>query len=270
MENIKVIDYLKCRKSLNNLGITDEEINKVLDELGYNKENLCDTIALEKSEPYQKPFEFVKSGTSTFKEYSVVKGKEYIREYTALAKFYRVPAQYQELKHGAIIYRILCNKYDWFDTFQKDKSYKESETAEYFDTIGRLNVNKLPEKYFNMTVAELISLKEEVKISKKESAWSLYEMYNENYEMYLDTEFGTLYVPIKALLNKNTKLITNRMTSYAMSYHDPKNLSGFTLNHRGRTKEEYVKDKQKDYENMITPLNSKEAKLLFDFIEQID
>jgi hypothetical protein len=271
MENIEAIDYLKCKKSLNNLGITDEEISRALNELGYNKENLCDTIALQENrQPYQKPFEFIRKGTSTFKEYTEVKGKEYIRDYTAPANFYRVSAQYQGLKHGTIIHKILSNRYNWFDSFYKNKSYQESETAEYFDTIGRLAVKKLPEKYLNMTVAELLSLKDGVKISKKESAWSLYEMHNEDYEIYLGTELGNLYVPIKAILNSNIELIKNRMTTYAMSYHDPKNLSGFALNHRGRTKEEYAADKQKDYENMIAPLNSKEAKLLFDFIAKIN
>ena len=41
-----------------------------------------------------------------------------------------------------------------------------------------------------------------------------------------------------------------------------KDLSGYALNHRNRTMEQYKIDTEKDYENMIKPLKSKEAKEL--------
>ena len=47
------------------------------------------------------------------------------------------------------------------------------------------------------------------------------------------------------------------MKKYNLDYHDPIRLSGFALNHRGRTKEKYKIDKENDYANAIKPLESK-------------
>lgn len=251
------IDYLKCRKELNNLGIEDREINNALNSLNIEKRQLCDEIAVRDGQRcFYNPCEFTKRSVGHFKTYM----GEYVKEFTENADHYLIPAQYQGLKHGEIIFKILCNKFNWFDSFIKDKSYKESVID--LDFLSRLDISKLTEDQKNLTVNELIELTKKEKIIKKESAWGLYEMYSENYEMYLTTEFGSLYVPIKALLNKDFSLIKSRMTKYAASYHDPINLSGYALNHRGRSKEEYKKDKEQDYNNMIKPLKSKEAKLL--------
>lgn len=261
----EIIDYLKCKKALNNIGITDKEITKAFEQLQISRNDLCEEYAIERPgrKPVNSVHEFLKVGIGHFEKYQ----GEYVKKYTATADIYLIPSQYQGLRHGKIIEKILNNRFKWFNTFLKDKCYQESETERYFDTIGRLDVNRLPEKYKNMTVAELVSLRDGIKSTKKESAWSLYEMYNENYEIYLTTEFGTLYVPIKALLDKDFNLIKKRMISYALSYHDPKHLSGFALNNRGRTMEQYAIDKKIDYENMIKPLKSKEAKMLKKLLE---
>lgn len=262
MNKPQAIDYLKCRKPLNNLGISDQEIITALNQLNITKKDLCDElhVKIHGNEPkHYQAYEFLKTGIGHFKEYN----GEYVKEYMAKADIYLVPARYQGLKHDKIIHRILSNRFGWFNTFLKDKNYQESETGKYFDILGRLDVNKLPEEYLNLSVAELIAMKKGPLVTKKESAWSLYEMYDENYEVYLTTEYGSLYVPIKALLDGDSSIIKRRMKSYADSYHDPKKLSGYALNHRGRSKQEYAKDKLDDYNKMIAPLKSKEAKLLF-------
>lgn len=252
----EIIDYLTCRNALNEIGFSDDEIRKALQDLEMSKKDLCDEKAFEHGKPYHRVYEYIRRGIGHFKKYQ----SEYIKEYTANADIYLVPAQYQGLRHGKIIRQLLNNRYDWFDTFLKDKSYKESETGEYFNSIGWLDVNSLPDKYKEMTVNQIIELSKEKNLVKKESAWSLYEMYgSKDYEIYLTTSKGSLYVPIKALIDKDWFLIEQRMKSYAISYHDPINLSGFALNHRGRTKEEYKKDKEADYNNTIAPLESPEA-----------
>lgn len=259
--NYERIDYLKCRKYLNNLGISDKEINKALDQLDYTKESLTDTEGY--SNESHKPHgvhEFYKTGTIHYKEYL----HGYEKSCTRTGSIYRIPAQYQGLKHGEIIFQILKNRFDWFDTFLKDKKYKES--AIELDYLGRIDLSKLTEEQKELLVNEIIELSKKKDLVKKETAWSLYEMHSEKYEMYLTTEFGSLYVPVGALLNKNFSLIEQRMKSYGLSYHDPINLSGYALNHRGRTEEQYKKDKQQDFLKMIKPLESKEAQLLKSYL----
>jgi len=259
-QNNQRIDYLKCKKYLNNLGISDDKINKALDDLGMEKKDLCDEIAIRDSQgkPYQTPHEFTQRTTGYFEDY---KG-EYIKRFTENANHFFVPATYQGLKHGEIIFQILSNRYKWFDSFKTLKSYKESEVEKYFDSLNRIDTESLPDKLKHKTIFELEEMRKEKKKYFEKSAWDLYEMKSENYEIYLNTEHGTLYVPLKAIINKDFLLIVERMISYSLSYNDPENLSGFALNHRGRTKEEYKRDKQKDHENMIKPLVSKEAEKL--------
>lgn len=251
------IDYLTCRKYLNNLGITDGEINTALDQLGITKRDLVDEIGFPKEHttPYQKPHEFSKYDIIYYKLYN----GEYEKSCTRKGSLYFVPAQYQGLMHGKIIYQILVNRYSWMDDFKVKKSYKESEFDEYFDVLGKLNVKKLPEEYHELTIKEILERNKFVEIIKDKSAWDLYEMSNENYEIYLQTENGSLYVSIKALLDKDFSIIEKRMLDYGNSYYDYKNLSDYALNHGGRTKEEYAKDKLNEYNKFIGALKSKEA-----------
>lgn len=61
----------------------------------------------------------------------------------------------------------------------------------------------------------------------KKFKWSVYEMHGEgrDYEIYLETKAGSIYVPVKALLKESSKIIENRMLSYfgdSRSQRDPK------------------------------------------------
>ena len=49
------------------------------------------------------------------------------------------------------------------------------------------------------------------------------------------------------------------MIKYHNQYYDPKNLSGYGLNHRGRTKEQYAIDQKNAYKKAIKSLTSKEG-----------
>ena len=264
-KELTVLDFLRCRTELNKIGFSDKEILKSLSDLEITKRDLTDEKAFENGTPYCNTYEFSRKGVGHFKQY---KGN-FVREYTKNADFYFIPAQYQGLKHGKIIEKLLSNRFDWFNSFMKDKSYKESETGEFFDSIGRLNVNSLSEHYKNMTVQQLLDLNREKNLTKKVSAWDLYEMHEaKNYEIYLTTSKGSLYVPITSIMNGDFSEIEKRMLSYANSYHDPKKLSGYALNHRGRTKEEYKKDKEADFLKMIEPLKSVEAIQLKEFLKK--
>lgn len=245
MEKLTRLDYLKCREDLNGLGFTDKEITKALDQCKLTVNLLTDLNGYKQEPKYLKAYEVTKRSHSW-------RGKEYRGEFEREVTMHgiecRVPSNYQGLRHGEIIEALMCNKFDWFNTFTVDKNYTESETGEYFDFIGRLNVNSLPKKYLNMTVAELVKRNQKKDLVKKKSAWSLYEMYNvDSYDIYLTTDNGSLYVPIKALLNGDIDAIKNRLITYSKSY--------------------YVKKEDEDKrEKMVAPIHSDQAKRLFELI----
>lgn len=262
MKTFEAIDFLSCRKELNNLSFSDNEINNALKICGFNKDSLTDKKGYRIEPMYLSIYEVTKQNHQfKMKEYN----GQWEKEVYVSGIEVRVIAQYQGLKHGDIIKTLLMNRFEWFDSFQVDKNYKEKVLE--LDYLGRLDINKLTEEQKKLTIDELIKLTT-IEVVNKKSAWSLHEMTREDYEIYLTTEFGTLYVPIKAILNNDFSLIKNRLESYALDYCDPINLSGFALNNKGRTKEEYKKDKEKDYANMIKPLESKEAKLLQKYLKK--
>jgi len=261
-KTFQVIDYLKCRTELNSLGISDAEIQKALNELNITKNDLTDKQGFQNIPNYLKVFEVTK-------ERHQFKQKQYNgaweKEVDVIGVEVMIPSQYQGLKHGKIIETILKNRFSWFSSFTKDKNYKEKIID--IDYCNRLDLDKLTDEQKNLSINELLDLSKK-EVIKKESAWSLYEMHtSENYELYLSTEFGSLYVPLKAILSKDFSLIEKRLKTYAESYHDPKKLSCFALNHRGRTIEQYKKDKEADYLKMIEPLKSKEAKELKKYLK---
>jgi len=96
--------------------------------------------------------------------------------------------------------------------------------------------------------------------------WEIYELSNaENYEIYMHTEYGTLYVPVKALLEGKPELIEERMKSYHKSYY---NAAGYKLNHKeGESFEEYKKRRKEEYKKALRPLESKEYKYLCKLME---
>ena len=97
--------------------------------------------------------------------------------------------------------------------------------------------------------------------------WSIYELRGFDYaEFYLETEHGSLYIPVMALLNRDFSLIKKRQTEYYTFYRKDSNyelnkqkgetIAGFKI----RKKEEFLKD--------CKPLQSKEAKRLIKYLNQ--
>lgn len=224
-KELTAIDYLTIRPQLNELGFTDDEIIRAIDQSGLNVNLLTDrkTFAESSHAEHFKVKEYI--GTSVH-HYTLVNNEGYEKRMHCNGVAFRVPAHYQGLKHGRIIHKLLENKFEWFSSFTVDKTYKESETGEWFDAIGRLNVNDLPDKYRKMTVAQVVELSLEKDIVKKKSAWDLYEMHDvESYDIYLRTERGSLYVPIKCLLNGDVNGIIERSVSYLWDYRNMRHYS---------------------------------------------
>lgn len=81
----------------------------------------------------------------------------------------------------------------------------------------------------------------------------------------MQTEYGTLYVPVKALLEGKPELIEERMKSY---HKDWFNMASYELNcKKGESFEEYKKRREQEYEKALRPLESKEYKYLCKLME---
>lgn len=249
---ISLIEWFNGTPELLKLGFTENEIQKAILDSGNDINSLTEIKGFQSFPSYFKRAEISQeSGYKYFVEEYDRTG-QYSRNVWKTGIGVRVPAQYQGLKHGDILFSLLSNKFEWFTSFSKTESKTEKIS------LASLPINEIPEEYYNLTALELKHKYIDNPITKNKSLWTLYEVRN-NPEIYLETSAGSLYVPISALINHNFHEIEERMISYATSYHDPINLSGFALNHRGRSKEEYREDKINDYNKMIAPLATPEA-----------
>lgn len=236
------IDFLKCREALNKLGFTDQDINTALDQLNITKHDLCDSQGFRNGVwDYITVKEFDRRGTVFYKEY---KGA-YYRDKTEQGEYWLVPSRFQGLKHGKIIFQLLKNRFEWFDTFNKTTIKKIKPKFN-----ENTKIKDLPSDLYNLTLSEIISMSQkEQEIEEINSLWSLYEMSDgEDYEIYLSTEYGCLYVPIVAILDKDFSLIEKRMKDYFGWYC---NLSR--------------KDCREKLSNVLKPLESNEAEKLKEY-----
>lgn len=91
--------------------------------------------------------------------------------------------------------------------------------------------------------------------------WDIYQMSAEaaNWEIYLKTEFGSVYVPVMALLKNNVGKIINRMESYHNDYRNHRDPKATKHNHK---KDEHPQHcplcQQRFYDESMKPLQSKE------------
>lgn len=96
-------------------------------------------------------------------------------------------------------------------------------------------------------------------------SWSIYELSNvDYYEIYLKTKAGSLYVPIRALLDQDPQKIVDRMVSYFKTY---RLASSYELNKRaGETFEDFETRKRKEYRKDLDPMFTISAQKLFSYI----
>lgn len=241
---------------LNKIGFTDEEIIKALRD---SDTSISDLTSVQGFVGYcwHNKHELVKENVKV----KVTKWKgEYSKEVYERGSEYRIINQYQGLRHGKIIFHLLKNKFDWFDSFVEIVNEKEKLDLRNMSLEEIFKV--ITEDQKKLTLKKIYALNIDVDTTSSKSLWNIYEVRNDDTEIYLKTKLGSLYVPLKVFIDLDFSIIENRMKEYALWYHDPKELKGYALNHQGRTKEQYAIDKQKDYEKMIAPLVSPEAEFL--------
>lgn len=254
-----LLEWFTGTKVLLNLGFTEEEIIKAITDSGNDMMSLTDSKGFKQIPQWVKTYQIMKESGHRYYYEEYDRSGQYKRTVTAIGMELRVIAQYQGLKHGGILFALFSNKWDWFKSFTKD------ETIEKKIFLSDLPISKIPKEYADTPLKELRMQYIIEKELQTNSLWEIYECREANPEIYLKTENGSLYVPIKALIDADFSLIQERMHNYFGSYHRT-DLSGYALNHRGRTEAEYLLDQEKQKNEALLALKSKEALALKQFL----
>jgi hypothetical protein len=261
---IALTDWFTGTETLVTLGFTIPEIEAAIIKSGNSKETLTETKGFENYPTYLKTFEVVRENyTFKTKKYN----GEWEKEVTVMGWEIRVKAQYQSLRHSEILFCLFCNKWDWFNklTFTKECEVKTR--------LSELPISEIPKEFQHLTANELRSeylIKKELENC---SRWDIYNCESQHFEIYLKTgndkgsdglfksSFISLYVPVEALVKSDFSIIEERMKNYWGSYYKT-DLSGYALNHRGRTEEQYIIDQQAAQNEHLSALESEEAQQL--------
>lgn len=154
-------------------------------------------------------------------------------------------------------------------TVTRTMIYKKKEWKT--DEVARVRTYMVQSNYQSHHEAEIIR---EILLAKhpwlKEFVFEAFAISGEgkNYEIYIETEFGSLYTPYAAIQTNSTSLITKRMETYWNMYRDGRNLKveneHYKMNRIKKqddtyeTLEEYNARQQAYYDKEMKPLESKE------------
>lgn len=218
----------QIRKIIN---VTDEEILSAIEILFIKP---CDLIqedfAKLSSHPYGKLVEGLKPAEKrVYEKYGSRIDNYYL---------YLIPHRYLSVREKDLLVYFIPKKYP--NIFENDLFKKEIDAKTDFKTFGEFK------EFHNISDDDSIKkvltlLKTSSKPTKKTvSKFDIYSPSGEkNYEIYLNTEFGSLYIPFDAIKNNDFSLIEERMTDYFSWY--------------------YGNNENESYLNAIKPLESKEA-----------
>jgi hypothetical protein len=252
-KQISLTDWFNGTEELLKLGFTENEIEKAIIDSGNDVNSLTDIQGFQSFPQFLKRAELVDANYSYTKTTHIIQqGKDFEARERVKGIGVRVPANYQGLKHGKILFALFSKKWSWFASFNK------TETCEIKKYLSDMPMSQIPEEFKHLTPQQLRSeylLEQEL---SECSLWEIYEMHNDA-ELYLNTDNGSLYVPIKALINSDFFIIEERMKSYWSSYLG---VCGFALNHRGRSEDQYKNDQQEAYNKAMSALQSPQAKQL--------
>jgi hypothetical protein len=249
---ISLTEWLTGTPELLKLGFTEAEIEKAILDSGNSVDTLTEIKGYQSLPQWMKKYEVVQErGYRYFVEVFHPNGGDWKKTEWKTGIGVRQTAQYQGLNHGAILFALFSNKWAWFDTF------KNKEECSIKKFLSDLPISQIPAEFQNLTPSELrreYLIQKEV---KECSQWKIYEM-REDGEIYLETAAGSLYVPVKALTNNDFSAIEKRMREYLGWYYKV-DLSGYALNHRGRTEAQYLIEQAEQQQKNLAALESPEA-----------
>ena len=153
---------------------------------------------------------------------------------------YVVTYQYASVVEGEIIRYFLEKKYPHI--FRHPKFFRKKRV----EVDGReLPLSEFIKEYGDITIGEATRRALELAATEREVTASKFAIYSTNYrddyEIYLETESGSLYVPLQAIVERDFSFVDQRMRSYFSWYY---------------------KDKPQKLKDALAPLGSPEAALL--------
>jgi hypothetical protein len=225
--NHNTLFWFESSDELLELGFTKDEIALAIE---HAKQTVASLTSFENVEAGKDSWladsdyaELVATGeTGYFKEYEIIKGKEFVREYTAKANQYRTRGNYQSTKHASILKHLLINKFQYLKKYKFDVYSMRSEGA--------------------------------------------------NWEFYLKVNKESLYVPVRALLNKDSKIIVDRMSEYHGWFRSQRDAEQKEHNHEEH--EHQRKNggcglcQEKFYQKSMKPLKSVIVQRFFEDLEK--
>jgi len=116
IEQLKPSYWLNCTDDLMKLGFSENDINEAIIDSGNSIETLTKKKYFE-NEPYYSKNKLIRKNV-TFSKKKYFGNTEYYKYVQVKGNEYRIPSEYQGLKHGEIIGQLLKNRYHWFNSFK--------------------------------------------------------------------------------------------------------------------------------------------------------
>jgi hypothetical protein len=218
-------DFLRCTKQLNELGFSNEEMEAAIDTAGTTESQLTERKHYSKD--------------SNIVNYYTNKGDDPQR------------GIYVGMEYG-YIKRVVT---------VRDREY-ENTSREIAHAVVQ------PNQYQGLYQGKIIHVLLASRLPWFDSfEWSIYEMHGYDkqvYEIYMKTENGSLYAPVKALLACDAEAIKKRNIDYFAQYYR----WDYNLNHqKGESVEDFNARCEGMREKAVKNFGSKEAKQLFEVMK---
>jgi len=237
MENTNLSKWLNNIKSLKDLGFTDREIDKAINDLNINLSDLTEVV--NKKNIGNIIHEVIQENVIISEKYI---NKEWFKVYGTKI---RCSKTFQNVNE--ILLTLLNNRINWFHLFTKRIKKKFASCYCSFKSI-----NEIPIELRNKTMKEVFNIiNNDLEVDCIESLFKTYvtSYNNNNLEIYLETELGkSAYIDLISLLNNNWDGIL-------------KSIEGGVNNHN------YCTLNKKEHITLEQILNSREVKQLKYFID---
>lgn len=184
---IPMIEWLKCRRLLNRYW-TDQEINCAMAALQWTIRDLTDETGFEGDRIWYKPYEIVKASYRFTVERSHPHCHDYTKRFEVNGRLIRIPATYQGLKHPALIWKLMSDK---FPFMKEEIFFRKFPKKITFDFNKYVRLREIPEKFRKMTLEDLINHNEVQEIIENRSRWNFYSAdmrEDQDYQFYLDCD----------------------------------------------------------------------------------
>jgi hypothetical protein len=211
-------EYLKFLPSYSKfieLGFTDDDLLKAINELRIDNEDLTTTEEVEFL-PIRRPYILVKDNHECWVNRAIRGNRGRTRKERVKVIGYLIEVGMQTIIESELFHSLLSTRFSWFNNNIFTKVVKKT-----FSTKGSITLKSVPYILKDWTISELLSQKE-VTYTDKESRFKTYRPDN---EIYLETDtivnghFQSIYIPLDALFIYDWNKLLERHTRYHKDYY---------------------------------------------------